>query len=698
MLGDFINRKTIINQIKWKFHNEAFFHSNSLEFYPSFIENSYDSKKIGFSLKTTKILNTKKNSDLINKKLTQNNSKDLKLNKTFRIFNQEKFDNENLSFSKTKILISSYFKNKNLKFIETNNFKLSKIKKISNSANIFKINETSTNKTGLINLPIIKYSLVTLNINNIFYKKYGYFFQLTSGLNPYFILKNYFGSENKTFLVNLTSDYNKFKNLSKDDIFLLLSSLKLLENKNDSNKESSTNSILKFERKDINYWKTKPLLKKINRNSNSSKISISQNKLNPFLNFSNSFSVSNWVSNFKFFLSWYPSNFQIPTSGLISLEFNCHNNEKNYLQNMRIGVFNSKIEDLAVATATKSKILSVAPLQILEDFPDSLINLKEKKTIINPISKNKKVKSSKIINSNLISKKKNLKKQQKLPKNEKMLFSNAKTNIDSIVKTKLKIPPLEIKNEIFESLLLDPNLLGLQNKKYKNFGFLPLKKERFFIFNLPKLINLKKLKSFLKTIFFKPKYFKQTFKTSLKLNYLKIKKEFNTLKTVNQLDKNSYLKMNSKGFIKILSLKKEKKYKFQLNSIFKNYSLKQPFIFYQKKKSSFIDISKKLSNQSSKLFSSFIKKDFIKKCSNKQRTNTGNTSSEDNNILDHEEMVDIKNHIQKFINYYMENIEMSIDGVELSDKTNGVVDIGTIGVFGISAVLLNDVPSSSSIF
>jgi uncharacterized protein (TIGR02466 family) len=58
-------------------------------------------------------------------------------------------------------------------------------------------------------------------------------------------------------------------------------------------------------------------------------------------------------------------------------------------------------------------------------------------------------------------------------------------------------------------------------------------------------------------------------------------------------------------------------------------------------------------------------KDFIKKCSNKQRTNTGNTSSEDNNILDHEEMVDIKNHIQKFINYYMENIEMSIDGVEL---------------------------------
>jgi uncharacterized protein (TIGR02466 family) len=58
-------------------------------------------------------------------------------------------------------------------------------------------------------------------------------------------------------------------------------------------------------------------------------------------------------------------------------------------------------------------------------------------------------------------------------------------------------------------------------------------------------------------------------------------------------------------------------------------------------------------------------KDFFKECSRKQRTNTGNTSSEDNNILDHEEMADVKAHIQKFINYYMENVEMAIDGVEL---------------------------------
>lgn len=58
-------------------------------------------------------------------------------------------------------------------------------------------------------------------------------------------------------------------------------------------------------------------------------------------------------------------------------------------------------------------------------------------------------------------------------------------------------------------------------------------------------------------------------------------------------------------------------------------------------------------------------KDFFKECSRKQRTNTGNTSSEDNNILDHEEMKDVKAHIQKFINYYMENVEMAIDGVEL---------------------------------
>ena len=93
--------------------------------------------------------------------------------------------------------------------------------------------------------------------------------------------------------------------LSEEDVLLLISPLKPKNKK----------------------WKSSFVSQSKKLRPSSSRLYLSnpefENSLNSFLNLSKS--PANWIPTFKFFLTWYPANFQIPTPGLISLENNVSN-------------------------------------------------------------------------------------------------------------------------------------------------------------------------------------------------------------------------------------------------------------------------------------------------------------------------------------------------------------------------------------
>ena len=265
IIGDFINRKTVINQMKWKFHNEGFFNSSSLNFYPCLTEST-SLRSEDFNISSPK-------------KFTFQNFKPLL---PFRV-------NVNTNFAPSE----------HLKSLEKNPY-------FSKSYPYQKNTLNSTKQTELQNIPLIKYSLLSLNLKNIIYKKLSYFIEIPGGINPNFKtnlstqLVNY-KKKNTSFEKN--RDFRK----AKEDVFVLISPLKSFQNN-----QKLKNHLIK----DSNGQQSRRLY------SNSSKFYVSNPQSNfasqAFLNISKS--PTNWIPNLKYFLAWYPSNLEIKTPGLISIE------------------------------------------------------------------------------------------------------------------------------------------------------------------------------------------------------------------------------------------------------------------------------------------------------------------------------------------------------------------------------------------
>jgi hypothetical protein len=228
ILGDFINRKTVMNQIKWKFYTEG----------------------VGHFLQLHQSLTLPYNAKLINI--------------------PKKFNS-----SKNKSLISSYFRSKNSKIVNQS-YSLKSLSLKNPSLKASKLEKTLEN---VLNIPVIKHSLLSFDIHKIFYKKSGYVVQLTKQVSS----------------INQSESFIQPSILSKEDILLLISSLKVPQN----GLSTLTNYSINSAPKDSKTY---------------------NKELDTFFNFSNSFSSSNWLPNSQFFLNWYPKNSQIPSSGLISIE------------------------------------------------------------------------------------------------------------------------------------------------------------------------------------------------------------------------------------------------------------------------------------------------------------------------------------------------------------------------------------------
>nr|ALO20993.1 beta'' subunit of RNA polymerase [Microglena monadina] len=725
LVGDFINRKTVMNQIKWKFHNENFFNAYSLELYPCFIENPYkdDFNQTSFH-NILKNSHTRQSKSIIDKK-TINPSDSLDrvagIDKTLA---KVKVKNK-INFLKTKNLISSYFKNKNLSrttnaifsgientINKKENFTFSKDKIALEDLEIDK-NLNEYNRKGLISLPIIKHSLLALNVKNILYKKYGYFVQITSGLNPYLILKHRISLIGKNFIKKKSSKFNellfksqfflhpfnrgieKYNIIGTEDILLLLSPLKALENGNnpDFEKEFSNNSKVKFERNDVYYWKSKSQLKKIKRKSNSSRVYLSTKKLNPFLNFSSCFSPANWVQNFKFFLNWYPANFQMHTPGLVSLERNSPSPSTAELsKQLRAKTSSPNIAKLVTKqkknwakfgrhnTVIQSQLTpsykvtpATSPSFSLAREGGAKLPSKRKAggvitELCSPSSSKRKTGGGVAkLTSPSSSKRKTGGGVAKLtsPSSSKRKDGGGVAKLTSPSSSKRKDGGKGLQSWGYAAKSCendyDKNINPNSIRKNINLGFLPLKKERFFLFKpiKPKenflaptgLLALSKVdlhseamqrnidllpsnsslyrtfnnvinsnfnhnsQNFRKrdpeTSFFSnslqrlaepssassldPQRFscKKLGDKAMQVALSKVKgwrKAQPNLKVLflqdkSKLDKNFYLKIipiKKKGFIKILSLNKETKYKFQLNSISKTREIEQPFLTYEK--------------------------------------------------------------------------------------------------------------------
>ncbi len=458
IVGDLINRKTVMNQIKWKFHNEGFFNSSSIDFYPL----STTLKNPGFTEDFTSFV---KKSNFVNNSFTT-----------------KKQQKESNSFSLKTGLKNNFVNIDNT--IQKNPY----LKKVNDT-----IDPYETNQKGLLNVPVMRYSLLSLNLQNIIYKKSGYLIKVPSGINPTLFspisqkkhdtFKNFSTlslngrlqfNKNKSSLEVYNKTRNSLKrirqNLQLNQVQDFQSKYKKIEklSKSKLNVHNSLSehdillliSPLKSKNKK---WKSSFLSESKKLRSSSSRLYFSnpefENSLNSFLNLSKS--PSNWIPTFKFFLTWYPANFQILTPGLISLEND-------------------------VSTAFKTSFLS-----------------------------------------------------------------------------------------------------GLKNQK-GSCGFLPTQNPRFFIFN---------------------KKYQMPSETS---KYLEETDQISILKNKNKFETNFYLKMTPKGIIKVVSIDKERKYKFQLSFMSKKKNqfinpLKKTLSFEEKQKSSFSNDTKQ------KLFVSLIKRDFIKK-------------------------------------------------------------------------------------
>ncbi len=217
ILGDYVNRQTLMNEIKCRFHGEGL--SSVLEFQSNFLLNP---NKKGF-------LPFKKE----------------------RIF-------------KDRALISSYFKTSNL---NTNQYLAKEVgtfdnffqksngleKRISSTKSKEKKEFKGINDS--INFPIIKNSLLNFDLKKIFYKKFGYWINFNEGLNPSFLLKKMpLKTSLRNFLENIEIDKNTKLDssflLSKKDLLLLFSSF----NQNQTNPNFNKNHLLSnFEDKSTSF-------------------------------------------------------------------------------------------------------------------------------------------------------------------------------------------------------------------------------------------------------------------------------------------------------------------------------------------------------------------------------------------------------------------------------------------------------------
>jgi hypothetical protein len=402
MIGDFINRKTVMNQIKWKFHKEGFLNSSSLEFYSNIMGTAQQTKQIKPQIQPNKF-NIRANPDILNSfgqktnlissyfKIYKNkisNSQrfagDKNLRDSEKPITQTLLESEFPSYqdSKAMLNVSRYFtygsalSNRKSKSQSNNKTEMVLLSGLPSNATPIKIcgghnnpKTLPTNGTPIVNVPSIKHSLLSFNVKNVVYKKYGYSLQVASGINPEFILNwalffivkaaPFFAKKNLnktkydakleqsyTFSKRIASygtnsypngvwhhktiryQYIKSswgqgrnsnnrinnKSLSKEDILLLISPLKSVENRKkgyDQNLWSGPQFSKTNKKKDRNSNFS-------NLRSSSSRVYLSNKQLNPFLNLSKS--PSNWVPNFPFFLNWYPSNFQMAMPGIVFLE------------------------------------------------------------------------------------------------------------------------------------------------------------------------------------------------------------------------------------------------------------------------------------------------------------------------------------------------------------------------------------------
>ncbi len=479
IVGDLVNRKTVMNQIKWKFHNEGFFNSSSLDFYPlsTTLKNSRFTEDFTCSAKKSHFGN---NSFI--QKISRKESTSLSLKTGLRSHSINKDD-----IPQKK---NPYFK------------------KVHENIDP-DLNEKS--QKGILNVPVMRYSLLSFNLQNIIYKKSGYLIQVPSGINPtlFSSVNKKKGTFQKVLKVTLNRQlqftknksslelYNKTKNslkrirqnLQLKQVQNFLCSEGTYQIRKDKFK-SKDNKIEKLSQSKVSLhkylseqdvlllisplksknkkWKSSFVSESKKLRSSSSRLYLSNpeftNSLNSFLNLSKS--PANWIPTFKFFLAWYPSNFQILTPGLISLEND-------------------------VSTAFKSSFLSV------------------------------------------------------------------------------------------------------QTNQNVSHGFLPTQNPRFFIFNK------------------KYQMPSETYKS------LEGKNKISMIKNNNKFDSKFYkiqtnfdLKMTPKGFIKVLSIDKEKKYKFQLSLISKK---KNQFMNSFRKTLPFEEKVSRSNATKQKLFVSLIKRDFIKK-------------------------------------------------------------------------------------
>jgi len=198
MLGDFINRKTVMNQIKWKFHKEGLLSSTSLEFYSNIMGTAQQNKQINPQIQPSQFNDIANPLNSLgphfigfagarggNKRKTNLISSYFKTNPTLT-GSALKGIGGGYNYGQA---ISPLLRNPSLgtplRPLRAEPFRAGGV-----PIGVFKggCQTLPTSGTPIVNVPSIKHSLLSFNVKNVVYKKHGYSIQVASGINPEFIL------------------------------------------------------------------------------------------------------------------------------------------------------------------------------------------------------------------------------------------------------------------------------------------------------------------------------------------------------------------------------------------------------------------------------------------------------------------------------------------------------------------------------